>query len=81
MVTLESHKRLHKTINKHLVLDPIAAIMKLEEDFTKWEWSDDGIAVITKKETHEAVVDVEDNNPTFIIQQHDPTAGRAGRGQ
>ena len=62
MVTLESHKRLHKTINKHLVLDPKAAIMKLEEDFTKWEWSDDGIV-------------------NFIIQQHEPTAGRAGRGQ
>ena len=43
MVTLESYKRLHKTIDEHLVLDPIAAIMKLEEDFTKWEWSDDGI--------------------------------------
>ena len=44
MVTLESHKRLHRIhVYKHLVLDPIAAIMKLEEVVTKWEWSDDGI--------------------------------------
>ena len=48
---------------------------------TKWEWSDDGIVNQVKKETHEAVVDVKDNNPTFVIQQHEPTAGRAGRGQ